>query len=220
MGGCLNVTIKEKSGKINKLYKHTATLLNFICNYDFLHESEEHLIKYIEDDSFYGEEGACCPVEYGLIFIDLDKKEILTSQAYCGFNNVYLTDLTQWFYNCTINNVEEMLAKNLKDEYFITSDYFRIKKLYENKLLKHVKVNVNKMSFMEFIVYLNVKNHNNFNIIQATLKNNKFKVIDYEEGSAEDIIKMKKDIKSKGIKFTEVEESEWDNRISEILDDY
>jgi hypothetical protein len=228
MGGHINITVREKSGEIHKLEKHTSEIMPFLCDYKFLSENEEHVKKFIQDDNEYDYYISCAPQGYGLIFIDLLEKNIVSSQEYCGFQYIYVSDIINF-----INPLEDV-GTQIKDLYNVKNDsnYLspykpsiedtiipKLKELFDNDCLKYIinrndkKEKIEEKDFNSFVK----KIIENPTIWKVSLKDCGFTYKEYDTDSIEDQIKMKNDIKNRGVEFNSTEEEDWDNAIQEIL---
>ena len=110
MGGSIAVTIRTPDGEIHKMARCTNTLPSFVMNPRFLASDREWVEKYLaywhalckdwrdnqstgnfrrRDTPYYAPHQICAPLEYGLVFLDMQEKVIHDCQGYTTFDAVY-----------------------------------------------------------------------------------------------------------------------------------
>jgi len=110
MGGCVGVTIRKADGTEVRMCRWTNGLPDFITNVAFVEQDEAHLDSYLQTwadfqadyaankdtgkyahnmSDIYAPYPFLAPIEYGLVLIDYQTKQVLSKQGYTAVGHFH-----------------------------------------------------------------------------------------------------------------------------------
>lgn len=244
MGGTVAVTVKHK-GVVTKMARKTGSYNWMLFSPEILANNVDKAVndynqkgdEFKEDfnsgepfkypmSGVYGWCNETAPVDYGLVYIDFDSKEIYSLQGYdspgrMGFSSIFLKiyqkDKTEFYNDIKFINddfviiYDDMQEKQYSvKEFFGTDDNSEIQKMMEKKSTEPVThLLINKFSCIPFL-----KEQHPFTYIQ--LKD--WKITKYEE-NIDGLIAMHAELSTK-MQFNQAEQDMWIEAAEYYLEDY
>lgn len=243
MGGTVGETIRRENGEVIKMARKTGAydwmfFSKEFCEKKFDIAIDKHIKTFVEmrEDYLKGEPykynmtpvyGWCevlCPIDYGLVVIDFQKKKIHSMQGYSNPGHHYISMLSN---NVILNKDTEFdfdyLIKNnlllIKDDGNEDKDKLQdIKEFFgEDFSLKKLRIKLDNI-FTRINSVFNYKNSLN-NLLFFPKVLNEFEFIMYEE-TPEGTISFLKNLIEDGFSFTKNDFDGWKDKINNFDVDY
>lgn len=207
MGGFVEITLRERNGKIHKMSRYTGSVSHFIDNDKLFEMDRKHIEKYTQK-GIYDDEAKLAPEEYGIIVVDLKTKTILSCNDYTSFGKTSLVSMRLDNENrnvITEDSNSATIFKRLFDKGYVIG-YYTFKD----------KENLTKVDTWGEVENM-IKDERKHGIL-FKIDPPGWTIVNYK-GDSKSLSQMKDKVKELGFELTESEESDWNEWIERIRED-
>lgn len=246
MGGTVAVTIRRENGELLKMARKTGSYSWMFTSKKFnngkVDEAIDDYYKIFGEMKEDFESGApykfpmspaygWCnetnPVDYGLVFIDIMKKEIHSMQGYDSPGLVGMNEFSTHYINDkeTDDALESLLVNNhlslhIKDEDGAKKELGMVHDIFGHD------INLKKMGKLlddafddKGIIFDIAGRASSYNLKGTPIGLKDYKIVRYHE-TAEGLIEFARALTSNGIVFNDEEKRNWESSLNEDLEDY
>jgi len=223
MGGEVNIIIRKKNGEVKSCIKATYEMSSFFTHHLFYQQDETFINDFLSNHSYpQTNQDLMAPFYYGLVFVDFQSGEVISSQNYSRLSNISLDrSLMHYYKNETLDVIDLKINQTI-----IGSGYrsdrslllINLKFFFDNNLFNVrdpliTLPNSKENSFSEFIQYVSCIG----DLYSLPILHNFFNFNSFESQSVKEQIKLKKKLELNGLIYKQKDHLAWDEHLSELL---